>query len=315
MRVANLSFSLPNSLCIAIPVLLGSGCQAPSSEVSTPNASRAAELTAILEDHSDRVMVVAHRGCWRVAPENSLPAIEECVRAGVDMIEIDVRETSDGELVVIHDESVDRTTDGQGLVSELTLEQIRTLRLRDFDGGSERSITKERVPTLSEALMAAKDRILVNLDAKEAVRDKAYEVASQLGVAKQILFKMSLASPDDVDLESTAFFGNVFFMPIIREANGDLVDQVNSFADVDPVAFEVIYLQGDMMLSTCDAAAAQDARCWVNTMWDRLSPGHSDDVAVDDPDGHWGVLIEMGVNMFQTDRPLELVEYLAMRGQ
>ena len=67
-------------------------------------------------------------------PENSLSAIGACVGAGVEVIEVDVRETSDGKLVLVHDATIDRTTDGKGYVSQLTYEEIRL-----YDAGSWKS--------------------------------------------------------------------------------------------------------------------------------------------------------------------------------
>ena len=255
-------------------------------------------------------MVVAHRACWRLAPENSIQAIEECIRLGIEMVEIDVRRTKDGHLVVIHDKTLDRTTDGQGMVSELTLSELSELKLKEGQGGENASLTSQHVPTLEEALLAAKDKILVNLDAKADIRDDAYLLAKELGVENQILIKMSLSSPDEADLSKTAFFDNTFFMPIVREKSGILANQIASFAEIGPVAFEVIYQTEEQLIAACEAAAAQEARCWVNTLWERLAPGHSDDVAYLNPDAHWGHLIRLGVNMIQTDRPTALLNYL-----
>ncbi|GAA2598027.1 hypothetical protein GCM10010435_91750 [Winogradskya consettensis] len=78
----------------------------------------------------------AHRGYWRGAPENSLPAITQAIQHGAHIVEIDVQRTSDGELVLMHDDSVDRTTDGTGKVVALTLAQMRSLRLRSGLGGA-----------------------------------------------------------------------------------------------------------------------------------------------------------------------------------
>ncbi|MFQ7237389.1 MAG: glycerophosphodiester phosphodiesterase family protein, partial [Enterococcus hulanensis] len=72
-------------------------------------------------------VIIAHRGSAGTHPENTLPAFMEAVRTGADGIELDVHLTADQQLVVIHDESVDRTTDGKGLIRELTLEEIKEL--------------------------------------------------------------------------------------------------------------------------------------------------------------------------------------------
>lgn len=92
------------------------------------------------------VQVIAHRGGPRHAPENTLAAFRTAIDQGASWLEFDVQMTRDGELVVIHDETVDRTTDGTGAVGDLTLAQIRTL---DAGGG-------ERVPTFAEVVDLAR---------------------------------------------------------------------------------------------------------------------------------------------------------------
>ena len=72
----------------------------------------------------------AHRGASAHAPENTLPAFELAVRQGAQGVELDVQRTADGTLVVIHDETVDRVSDGMGRVVDLTLAQLRSLDLR-----------------------------------------------------------------------------------------------------------------------------------------------------------------------------------------
>jgi glycerophosphoryl diester phosphodiesterase len=90
--------------------------------------------------------VIAHRGGPAYAPENTIAAFENAIAQGVDWLEFDVQMTKDGELVVIHDETVDRTTNGAGAVAGLTLEQIRQL-----DAGQ-----GQQVPTFREVVELAK---------------------------------------------------------------------------------------------------------------------------------------------------------------
>ena len=110
------------------------------------------------DSQNSDIIVVSHRGDWRNAPENSLQAIQNCINYGVDMVEIDVRETKDGQLVVIHDQTLDRTTNGKGLVKDWTLDSLRTLNLKDGLG----QVTFHKIPTLKEALELSKDKILIN---------------------------------------------------------------------------------------------------------------------------------------------------------
>lgn len=101
-------------------------------------------------------LMVAHRGLSSLAPENSLPAFEKAVEYGFDGYEFDIHTTKDGEWVVIHDDTVDAMTDGTGLVSDFTLEEIRALRLDSGNGIEE--YAELRVPTLEEALSVGMDK-------------------------------------------------------------------------------------------------------------------------------------------------------------
>ena len=105
----------------------------------------------------------AHRGAMATHPENTLPAFQAAIEAGAHMIEFDVQLTEDSELVVIHDLSVDRTTDGSGRVAGLTLAEIRQL-----DAGSWKSseFKGERVPTLDEVLEIMPLNIWLNIHIK-----------------------------------------------------------------------------------------------------------------------------------------------------
>src|ERR1035437_7015905 len=76
-----------------------------------------------------KFIVIAHRGDHTIYPENTLKAYEQAIKNGADYIEIDLRTTSDGKLVSMHDGSVNRMTDGKGLVKDLTLEQIENLKV------------------------------------------------------------------------------------------------------------------------------------------------------------------------------------------
>lgn len=94
------------------------------------------------------VLRIGHRGAAGHAPENTLKSISTAIALGADLIEVDVQRTSDGSLVIIHDKRVDRTTDGTGYVSSITLDDIR--KLRTADG--------QQIPTLKEVLALAHGR-------------------------------------------------------------------------------------------------------------------------------------------------------------
>ncbi|MBA4494286.1 glycerophosphodiester phosphodiesterase [Paenactinomyces guangxiensis] len=111
--------------------------------------------------------VFAHRGFSAIAPENTLAAFRMAIDAGADGIELDVHMTRDGEIVVIHDEKVDRTTDGTGWVKDFTLPQIKEL---DSGNWFAEAYAGERIPTLAETLELIKDTGLrLNIELKNNV--------------------------------------------------------------------------------------------------------------------------------------------------
>ena len=135
---------------------------------------------------------VAHRGGARLAPENTLAAFVPAVREwGVDMLEMDVRLTADGHVVVIHDDTVDRTTDGTGRVVDHTLEQIQSLdagyRFVDLEGEPSFRGGDVRVPTFEEVLDACPG-VWINVEAKErAVAAPLVEIIRRRGEEHRVL--------------------------------------------------------------------------------------------------------------------------------
>lgn len=117
----------------------------------------------------ERPLVIAHRGGNGLRPENTLYAFRQAVEMGVDVLEMDIRETADGALVVIHNETVDRTTDGQGRVNELQLEELESLdagyRWSEDDGRTYPFRGQGiRIPTLADVLEALpKKRMLIEI--------------------------------------------------------------------------------------------------------------------------------------------------------
>lgn len=123
------------------------------------------------------VIVVGHRGTKKFAPENTIAAFNKAIEMGARSIEMDVRTTKDGHFVIMHDPFVNRTTNGHGLVSQMTLAEIRRL-----DAGSWFSpeFAGERVPTLREALRAVKGRAAVDIDFKAGPENSADLIAKIL---------------------------------------------------------------------------------------------------------------------------------------
>jgi glycerophosphoryl diester phosphodiesterase len=107
-------------------------------------------------------LIIAHRGASGLAPENTLAAVRKAVELGADMIEIDLRQTRDS-VVVIHDDTIDRTTNGHGEVGKMSFADIR-----DFDSGSwfDEAFSGEKIPTLREVISAVNGRCKLLLEIK-----------------------------------------------------------------------------------------------------------------------------------------------------
>ncbi|PWW29373.1 glycerophosphoryl diester phosphodiesterase [Cytobacillus oceanisediminis] len=135
----------------------------------------AAETTGELR----QVDNVAHRGAAGYAPENTIAAFDKAVEMKADYIEIDVQRSKDGELVIIHDTTVDRTTDGTGKVKDLTFEQLRALDAGSFKG---EQFKGEKIPTFDEILdrYHGKVGILIELKAPELYPGMEESVAQEL---------------------------------------------------------------------------------------------------------------------------------------
>ena len=135
--------------------------------------------------------VFAHRGASHYAPENTLPAFALAAAQGADGIELDVHLSKDGELVVIHDETLDRTTNGTGLVRDHTLAQLQALCADNHMPG----FADARIPTLREVLALVRPTpLLVNIELKtgvlwyEGIEQKALDLVREMGMADRVIW-------------------------------------------------------------------------------------------------------------------------------
>ena len=104
----------------------------------------------------NQIQTIGHRGAAALEPENTLCSFRKAMEIGVDYVEFDIHRCKSGELVVIHDETVDRTTNGKGFVKDLTLQELKKL-----DAGK-----GEKIPTLQEAIDACKDKAKLQIELK-----------------------------------------------------------------------------------------------------------------------------------------------------
>lgn len=259
-----------------------------------------------------KVIVLAHRGCWGSAPEVSIAAIRACGPIGADAVEIDVRLSRDGVLVLMHDETVDRMTDGTGAVADLSAAEIRALRLRAGAGGPNAPLTDEHVPTLEEALEAARGKIAVNLHLEAPVET---QVAAMLKRMKMTLQATTwVPGPPDADvLAQSPLPGAVGLIPTINECNrhhaapcwSAPVRSLSQFAPYRPVAFFFDWMTSrEFIRQVASTDRPASTRIFVETLnrIDHLPPR--------DRRREWCELIDMGVGVIMTDQPADLVRFL-----
>ena len=139
----------------------------------------------------EKSLILAHRGACGYAPENTLEAFQLALDMGADGFELDVHMSRDGHLMVIHDESVNRTTNGTGLVRDLTLQQLKEL---DASCGME-AYRGARIPTLEEVFRLIQNTsYIVNVEIKTdewfypALEEKCLALAKEMGVEEQIIY-------------------------------------------------------------------------------------------------------------------------------
>lgn len=275
--------------------------------------TRIDSLVRMLYRPNDKhVMVAAHRGDWRNAPENSLRAYQLAAEMGVDIVEIDLNKTSDGVLVIMHDETIDRTTNGKGKPGDYTLEQLKRFHLRTGIG----VITSHTIPTLEEVMNAVKGKVLVNLDKSYPYFEEAYQILKKTGTLKQAIFKAAVPYTE-IRKRYPQILDSITYMPVVSldQPEGKQVIQDYQKA-IKPVAFELIFKKDTTaVLKAPDFIPHNGSKIWINSLWASLNGGHDDDTAVESGNikDSWEWLIAHGARIIQTDRPKELLIYLRKR--
>ena len=270
---------------------------------------RAAKLRDNLFNNPKYVTIAAHRGDWRNHPENSIPAFKSCIDMGIDMIEIDVQRTKDGKLILMHDRTVDRCTNGKGKIEDMTYDEIQKLRLRPQHNAS---VTRNHIPTLEEVLVLCKGKILINIDKGYDYFQQVYELLEKTGTTDQVIIKSGY-SLEKVKKENGSVLDKVIYMPIVNLNVENAEKSLDEFISIHPVAIECCIGRFDDNVNRL-LQKIRDAgiKIWINSIWASLCDGHDDDRAVElgEPDQSWGWILEKGGSVIQSDRPNDLLQYL-----
>ena len=254
------------------------------------DTARIAQLQAELHDPTGAVLIASHRGGHLNAPENSLAAVDEAVANGADVLEIDIRVSRDGVPFIMHDSSVDRTTDGEGVGEDMTYAELRALRLKGGDTPP---------PSLVEMLRHSCGRILVDLDMKTDRVAPVMAVIEGLGMADQVVV---FDSDSETLREARTLLPTIAVMTRLRPDA--------TLAEKNRGLFPIAIVHGDSETLNRDASgaiAAMPARIWANALGDidtLLPDAWAACPALDD-------LAKRGVSVIQTDYPRLLRARLA----
>ena len=273
-------------------------------------SSRADTLRSLILDggKSNYVMIFAHRGDWRNAPaENSLLAYQRCIDEGIDGIEIDLQMTRDGVLVVMHDETLDRTTTGKGKVCDYTLEELKNLYLLSPIG----VVTRQRIPTFEEVLELAKGRILILVDKWLKIKDLVIETAKRHNCLSQIVLRSSLSSFKFQEKVGSLPNEIIYIPVLVCKGKGDLEklnDIINNYTI--PIA-SFSFIRDDFeILKQIPLLKKKGYRIWLNSLWGKFNGGHDDELGFIDVSNSYEWLINSGANIIFSDNPLRLRDYL-----
>ncbi|MBD5197256.1 MAG: glycerophosphodiester phosphodiesterase family protein [Bacteroides sp.] len=261
---------------------------------------------------SDHVMIFAHRGNWRNSAENSVQAYQECIDEKIDGIEIDVQMTKDSVLVIMHDDTVDRTTTGKGKVSDLTLAEIKALNLVSPIG----VVTRQKVPTLEEVFKLAKGKILMQVDKWRPYAKEIIELARKNDCERQIIIRTT-EKREAMDRKFGDLFKNVVLMPVLvckGEPDNDKLDDFMSNYNCPVIALS---FTKDNFPVLSRIPEIQDAgyRVWINSLWGSHNGNHDDELALTDYENSYGWLLNRGANIIFSDNPMWLKKYLMKVGR
>lgn len=269
------------------------------------------------DNKSEYVWVASHRGDWIYAPENSTTALEHAIFFGSDLIETDVRLTKDGKIIMMHDATVDRTTNGKGNIADLTLAEIKELRLRNNFGG----LTDLKVPTLEEYIELAKNKILLYLD-KAGYDLPGHEQGHLVKELLKILrannaIEQSVFVLDWPYSKAKEIFGEdlekVIYVPVIEDKIPNLSSYVDEYIQkLNPVAFQFRMEKLDSeTYKQLPKVLRSGSKAFVAATWEKHTANHSDLISIfERPSKGWGWLLEQGFSVLETNYPKDLIYYL-----
>jgi glycerophosphoryl diester phosphodiesterase len=300
---------------IALLSLL-TGCV--SNKTQTHNLTQKTDLQEVIKKlhnlEEKSILVAAHRGDWRNAPENSIQGLKNCIEMGVDIVEFDLKKTKDGHLIVMHDDFIDRTTTGKGKPEDYTLAELKQLKLRDGAGHS----TAHTIPTLEEYLTEAKEKVVICVDKGFIYFEQAMTSINKKNMAHQIIYNIPNITLDSLKSLKLKGYSDKLMLNVLRFPTqiGKAEQLANSYGNRKYAIMHPTFAYDTIaFIKWMPTIKQKGLHLWINALWPEHSGGHNDDTAVDknQPNETWGWLIKNGATIIQTDRPKALLTYLHKR--
>jgi glycerophosphoryl diester phosphodiesterase len=266
------------------------------------------KLNNIFEADTKKVLVAAHRGDWRNSPENSIQSVQNCINKDIDIAEFDLAKTKDGKLIIMHDKTIDRSTNGKGKPKDYTLEEIRKFRLLSGTGHP----TRHAIPTLEEMLLAAKDKIIIDIDKGYEYYDEVLIELKKHKMLEQTIYNIYGLPFDSLLAKHGSIPKELTLQLIINPKNPEAENIIETYKNHKRTIVQIIFESDTASILKKIPELKKRNPIWFNSLWPEHCGGHDDDIAVEEnkPDETWGWLVSKGANIIQSDRPIELQQYL-----
>ncbi len=266
------------------------------------------KLAAVFNKKSKTVLVTAHRGDWRNTPENSVKSLTNCIDLGIDVCEFDLKETRDGQLIIMHDKTIDRSTTGKGKPENYTLEEIRKFKLLSGTGHP----TTHIIPTLEEMIVAAKNKVIIDIDRGYDYYKNVLVLLNKHNMLEQTIYNIYGLTYDSLIAEHGSIPKELTLQLIINPKNPEAEKIIDTYKNHKKTIVQIIFESDTAAIISKIPILKKQYAIWFNSLWPEQNGGHDDDRAVEQkqPNETWGWLVSRGANIIQSDRPIELLQYL-----
>lgn len=259
---------------------------------------------------ANQTLVAAHRGDWRNAPENSIQSLEYAIAMGAHIYELDVQLSKDSVLYLMHDKTIDRTTNKKGKVEDYDWAELQTLRLRNGLGRA----SSHTIPSLEDFMSRSKGRIFLNIDKGFQHFPLVVQIIQKMEMQDEVYISLDAGnSLQDLERKFGKIPADIRLMPIININKDGYQKYVESYFSRTNTMFQAVFQQeNEEAFQYLKQVRDMGYLLWYNSLWASLCAGRDDDKAVDQnqPDATWGWLIQKGANVIQSDRPIPLLQYI-----